>query len=180
MKKQYRLTVQDIEAATAALDSQRAAMGFLLPLPASGSKGVVRLANKAMTVAEQRLQAAREHAKSLPASFDLPRFENDVALMKALRQCRDAVALLHTQVGDTLNQIGTNVFRVSSEAYAHIKAAAATSPGLQRTVGVLGTRPKAGKEEEVAAPQLSAAPGPLPAPAVSPSNGSTLANNKAA
>ena len=63
-------------------------------------------------------------------------------LEEALQQCRDATAQLHGQVDDTLNQTATNVFRASSEAYAHMRAAAATSPGLQRTLGVLGTRRK--------------------------------------
>ena len=38
-------------------------------------------------------------------------FDRDVALTKALEQCRDAAARIYSEVQDTLNQVGTGVFQ---------------------------------------------------------------------
>src|SRR6266850_549936 len=113
--KAYNMTVEEIDAATVALNNQRGTMRFLIPVSPDGKSKTQRLASKAVKVAEKRLKAAREHGEALPPSFDLRSFERDVTLMKALELCRDAAARIHAEVQDTLNQVGTNAFRASSQ-----------------------------------------------------------------
>lgn len=167
-RKAYNMTVEEIDAATVALNKQQVAMPFLVPVSPEGKGKTQRLASKAVKVAEKRLKAAREHGEALPPGFDLRGFERDVTLMRALVQCRDAAARVHTAVQDTLNHVGTNAFRASSEAYAHIKAAFVTSPGLQRTVGDLSARRSKSKgseaEEQAAAASAPQAPPTGPSP----------------
>src|SRR5262249_17059145 len=132
-RKAHTMTVEEIDAATTALDNQRGAMRFLLPVSPKVRSQTRRLGSKAIQVAEDRLKAAREHVESLPASFDFRSFERDVVLMKALEQCRDAAARVHAELQDTLNEVGTRGSRAAAEVYAYIKAASRAAPGLQRT-----------------------------------------------
>src|SRR5262249_52242697 len=100
-RKAYNMTVEEIDAATAAVNNQRGAMRFLIAVPPEGKSKTGRLATKAMKVAEKRLKAAREHGEALPPAFDLRGFERDVTLMKALERCRDAVDRLQAEVQGT-------------------------------------------------------------------------------
>jgi hypothetical protein len=166
-KKAYNMTVEQIDAATVALNNQRGAMHFLLPVAPELRSKTRRLPSKAIQMADKRLKAAREHSGDLPANFDMRGFERDVLLMKALEQCRDAAARILEEVQDTLNQVGTNASLAGAEAYAHLRASFVASPGLKRTVGGLSARrTKPGKHsapEPMAAPQQpQSAPAPAP------------------
>jgi len=168
-RKAHNMTVEEIDAATIALNNQRGAMHFLLPVAPELRSKTRRLSSKVIQMAEKRLKAAREHAGDLPANFDMRIFERDVVLMKALELCRDAAARIHEEVQDTLNQVGTNAALAGSEAYAHLKASFMASPGLKRTVGGLSPRrPNSGKalatEQEAAAQPAQPAPAPKAEP----------------
>src|SRR5262245_43336143 len=110
-RKAYNMTVEEINAATVALNNQRGAMHFLLPVTPEVRSKARRLAARAIRVTERRLKAAREHGDSLPGSFDMRGFDRNVALTNALEQCRDAAARIYSEVQDTLNQVGTDSFR---------------------------------------------------------------------
>lgn len=170
-KKAHIMTVEEISAATTALDNQRGAMHFLLPVSPEVRSQTKRLGSKAVQVAEKRLKAAREHGELLPANFDSRGFEREVALAKALEQCRAAAARILNEVQDTLNQVGTEASRAGAEAYGYMRAAFATSPGLQRTDGDLSSRrTKASKDSAAATPAApsSTQPAPAPTPTVPP------------
>jgi hypothetical protein len=164
------MTVEEIQAATAALKGLHEKMQFLSPLPAAERAERKRLGPRAVRTAEKRLAAAKVHRESLPVSFDLKRFERDVALMTALDRCVETVTGLRAELQDTLHGVGLRGMSAANEAYAYIKAASAAAPGLKQTVSQLATRrPKRlPKKAESPTPTPGATPTALPVPPPAP------------
>ena len=117
-----------------------------------------------------RLQAAREHRDSLPASFDLAQFEKDAALVDQLMRFLGALEVLSSRATDTLSVVGRRAIAAGAEAYGHIKATSTRTRQLKRTVEQLSMRThmrprtRRSKDDATSASATPAVP-PAPAPA---------------
>jgi hypothetical protein len=172
------MTVEDVEVATTALKGLHDKMPFLQPLPESERATKKRLGPGAVRTAEKRLAAAQAHRDALPVSFDLKRFERDVALMSALDRCVATVTRLRTDLQDTLHGVGLRGMSAANEAYVHIRAASTAAPGLTQTVNQLGRRVKR-QARKTEPPGASSATTPA-ATAPTPSPPAPAPENKAA
>lgn len=101
-------TVEEIQAATAALNAVREKMAFVHPLTAVERRQAGRMGTQLVRFTAQRLQAARQHRDALPASFDLRQFERDTALLLALNDCVEAASRIRQDTRDTLLSLGNS------------------------------------------------------------------------
>ena len=171
-------TVEDIQAATTALNGLHANMTFLRPLTPPERRQCGRMGTQSVRLTAQRLEAARQHRDELPPAFDLRQFERDTSLLVALQECLTASTRLQSELRDTLLAFGAGTVQTGKELFAMIQLLAATANKLGRTVNTLKKRPRAPRREKseaaVASPSgqsgsTSATP-PDPGPAPSQPN----------
>ena len=175
-------TVEDIQAATTALNGLHANMKFLRPLTAPERRQYGRMGTQAIRLTTQRLEAARSHREALPPAFDLRQFERDTALLVALNECLTASARIQVELRDTLLALGTGTVQSGKELFAMIQLLATTANKMGRTVNNLKKRPRGGRREKgVSSGSSPAAPQPVPVPAsTTPPGSSTTPPAKAA
>ncbi len=156
-KKVTAMTVEDIQAATAALTQLHEGMSFILQLTPAERLAAGRIGPKAVQITEMRLATSREHKDGLPPTFDLKKFEREAALFSALDGCLTAVKELQVDVRDTFLTIGRSAIESSKTAFAHLQAGAAASESLKKSVHLIKARTRAPR---VARPPKAAAPAP--------------------
>ena len=135
-------SVQEIRAATAALEALHRQMRFLLPLTQAERRQhqASKIGPKRRRTLENRLVAARQHRDLLPPAFDLCKFERDAAMASALEECVSAIDRVRDEARDTLLALGNRAALAGATAYAYIKVSALTSERLKRTVDRLAPR----------------------------------------
>jgi hypothetical protein len=174
------LSVEDINAATAALIALRGTMSGVKPLADVERREYYRhrLGAQTLRVLDNRVAAARQHRHLLPPSFDLRTFERETALVGALQQCVAATEQFLTTLQDALLPVASRAVQAGNVAYAHIKASPGAEEQIKRKVGKLSVhanRARSASPVEASTPppaSTSASPAP-----VTPSDSSV---NKAA
>src|SRR5262249_29073858 len=134
------MSVEEIQAATAALSKVRTSMGFLLPLSAAERAAAGRMGPKTVRTTQMRLATARQHKDTLPPSFDLRKFERETALLLALDQCLSASRAIESDVHDTFLAIGKNAVQSAKIAFGHLAVGMAAAEALKNSVRLIKGR----------------------------------------
>jgi len=163
-------TVEEIQAATIALNNLHGTMTFLRPLTPPERRQHGRMGTQTIRITEQRLEAARQHREQLPPAFDLRQFERSTALLTALHDCRSAAARMQSELSDTVLALGSDAVQSGRDVFAMIQLLAATANKMSRTANNLKKRPRAAHRQkgEPTAP-IEQPPPAVASPAPNPS-----------
>ena len=171
-KKAKNSTVEQINAAKAALHEFRKTMTFVVVLTEAERREHrhARLGGKKLRLVENRLVAARQHQDLLPPKFDLAQFEKDAAETFALSEFLAELDAIYTDITDTLLAVGNRATVAAATAYGHIRVGSTTAERLKRTVQKLTVRhertePTPIVPTVVSAASSAAAPAVVPIPA---------------
>ena len=165
--------VEELQAATAALDALHENMAFLKPLAATERQHTKKVGLQTLRTTEQRLKIARENPEAMPAGFDLPQFEQDVAWTEGLIACLAAVDRLRRDVQDTLMTVGSRAGRTGVEVYAYVRAGSGSASHLhQAATRLRRPRPRLSRKT----PEPASSPGAGATTAAAPAVAGTLAS----
>lgn len=157
-------TVEEVQAATTALNGLHQQMAFLRPLTPPERRQLGRMGTQAVRATAQRLEAARQHRDALPTAFDLRQFERDTALLVALNDCLTAADRMQNDIRDTLLALGSGTVQTGKQVYAVIQVVAEAGDKLGRTLNSL-KRPRSPRRQKDAAPPGAPTEKPAPPPA---------------
>ena len=138
---------------TTALGTIRSTLTCLRNLTPEDRRSIPKMGGKSFLFVNQAFQAAKTNSGKLPASFDLPGFESDLALYNALLPLASQITQLNELFDDTMLALGSDLYSESLEAYTYLKAgnAAAGLDELKATMSKRFMRSKPAKEETPAA-----------------------------
>lgn len=108
-------------AASKAIDDLAAALPFLYDLSPEERRELFKLGDKSRTFADVALVTARTHTDALPRSFDVDRFEADLALFRALEPVHARLRDLFERVDDTRMLAGAEAMEAARAVYYYTK-----------------------------------------------------------
>lgn len=145
------LTPAQVTAATTAIGTIRTNLPFLRNLTIEERRALPKMGPRSLAFVNQALLAAKANGGKLPASFDLPGFEADLALYNALGPIATQLTQLQELFDDTLLALTSDLYSEALEAYTYLKAGNATA-GLDELKASLSQRfmprAKPAKEKE--------------------------------
>jgi len=147
------ITAAQSTAVTTAVGTIRTNLAFLRNLSPEDRRTIPKMGGKSFLFVNQVLQAGKANSGKLPASFDLPGFDADLALYNALLPLATQITQLAELFDDTVLALGSDLYSESLEAYGYLKAgnAAAGLDDLKATMSKRFMRSKSTKEETPAA-----------------------------
>jgi hypothetical protein len=152
------VTTAQSTAVTTAIGTIRSNVTCLRNLTVEDRRFLPKMGGKSFLFVNQVLQAAKTNSGKLPASFDLPGFDADLALYNALLPLASQITQLNELFDDTLLALGSDLYSESLEAYGYLKAGN-TAAGLDELKATMSKRfsvRKAAKEETPAATPAAA------------------------
>jgi len=145
------LTPAQVTAATTAIGTIRSNLPFLRNLTIEERRALPKMGPRSLAFVNQALLAAKANGGKLPASFDLPGFEADLALYNALGPIATQLTQLQELFDDTQLALTSDLYSEALEAYTYLKAGNATA-GLDELKASLSQRfmprAKPAKEKE--------------------------------
>jgi hypothetical protein len=130
----------DCRPSKPALDTMRQKLPFLDTLTPAERRRLYKMGDRSLAFVLNRLQAAKNNAGVLLASFDLPGFERDVRLAVALKELLGAFRQMTSRLDGTLLGMGSEAMNAATEVYGYVQAAARKTPGLKPVAVQLGER----------------------------------------
>jgi len=115
------LPAADVQKIVDFLHQAEALMPFLITLTADESKSLRNIGFDGIPFAQAALDAVRASLDFTRRSFDLPEFEQDVALMDALRGVRAVLGPLAQKVEDTFRLTGADVMVTADDVYEDLR-----------------------------------------------------------
>jgi hypothetical protein len=172
-----------IAAAGQELEAVHAKMAFAPPLTPEDRARLATFGPRSSEVIEKRLAAAWSHRPSLPATFDLRKFEKSARVVIELSKCQKTLERMLVEVRDTLRTLGPPVLAESRSVLGYLKVTAEGAGQVHSTVGELKFRARAGRRSTGTSVPVSkgaepsaegtASPNVAPAPAVTPARPAT-------
>lgn len=133
------LTAAQVTAIIGALATIRTNLPFLRNLDPEDRRSLPKMGPKTQPFVTQVFLAAKANPATLPASFDLPGYEADLALWQALGPIATQLTQLAELFDDTMIALGSDLYSESLDAYTYLKAGNGAS-GLDELRSTMGKR----------------------------------------
>jgi hypothetical protein len=112
----------DQAAVMDAINTIRRKLDFLIDLTPDERHSLPKMGDKSRAFVSEALTVAQQNADILPASFDLPEMQKDVALATALEPIRAALTQLQELVEDTYLAAGSEAYSAALLIYQYARA----------------------------------------------------------
>ena len=154
------VTVEEIQAVTAALNDLQGKMTFVQRLTPEQREQLPRLGPKGVQITGKRLEAARTHRDSLPPSFDFRQFERDAAVVVSLGECQSQLQRMLGDIRDTVQVLGPKALEASKAVFGYLQVAASGTGEVNTTVRSLKLRNRVSRKMAAAATSTTTVPAP--------------------
>jgi hypothetical protein len=133
------LTAAQVTAISTALGTIRTNLPFLRNLSPDDRHTLPKMGTASLPFVSQSLLAAKANPTVLPASFDLPGFDADMALYQALGPISTQITQLNELFNDTMLALGSDLYSEALDAYLYLKAGNGAA-GLDELKATMGKR----------------------------------------
>jgi hypothetical protein len=154
------LSPTDQTAVMDAINTIRQKLNFLIDLTPDERHTLPKMGDKSRAFVSQALMVAQQNTDILPASFDLPEMQRDVALTTALEPIRAALTQLQELVDDTYVASGSEAYTAALLVYQYARAGSkgAALDNLLDGLGQRFARKSAGKKQPPGGDQTTPKP----------------------
>lgn len=156
----------DMQAVRDAFATVLTKLPFLINLTGAERISITKTGPDSLAFVQNALSGAQANPNVLPASFNTPGFQKDVALFGALTELQSIAESVVSQIDDTRLAVGGEAMQAATQTYQYIKTAAKTTPGLKPLAEQLAVRFQRENPPQ-SVPPTSTSPNPSPTPPTS-------------